>query len=730
MSPSASSPLATDPGDATTAAPGDRDAAREAIRCLLAPDSVAIIGASSDPARIGGRPVRYYRDAGYPGRLYPINPNRQEIQGYTAYPTVDAVPERIDCAVIAVPAAQVPASLAACASKGAKAAIVFSAGFAEIGGDGERLQADLAAIVRHDGIRVLGPNCLGLFNVRARHFPTFSSFPEAGMPQPGRVGLVTQSGAYGTHVLMQAKARRIGVNLWISTGNEADIDVAEMIEALVHDPDTDVIACYLEGVRSAATLFRALDAAHAARKPVILAKVGRSSVGAAAAASHTASLAGSDAVFDAALRPYGVARAETAEQLLDLAYAASRAPLPRGNRLGIVTISGGAGVLMADAAEREGLEVPPMPEPAQRRLLAANPFGAPRNPVDITAQALNDFGLVRDNMAAVLEEGGYDSVVAFFTFWPSSPTNGPKLHAALRAGTTWRGDRPLALVMLAPPEIQAQYEDDGFLVFEEPARAVAALGGTARLAARFAAPRRGAPPALPSSADRLPERPVGEAEAKRLLAGAGIPVLPERLVRSAADAALAAAALGSPVAMKIASPDIAHKTEIGGVMLDIRAPDDAAAAYERIMAAARRNAPAARIEGVLVAPMAGDGIELIVGARHDAVFGPIVMVGLGGIFVEALRDVVLRVGAVDVAEARRMLGELKGHALLSGARGRPAADIEAAARAIALLSVYAVDNAGRFDSIEINPLLVRPAGRGAVALDALIVPPTRGTPRA
>jgi acetate---CoA ligase (ADP-forming) len=700
--------------------------ARDNIAQLLAPQTVAIVGASADPGRIGGRPVHYYRQAQFAGRLYPINPNRTEIQGYRAYASIDELPESIDVAVLAIPAAQVTAALEQCARKGAKAAIVFSAGFAETGGAGVTLQRELAEAAARLGIRVLGPNCLGLFNVRARHFPTFSSFPESGVPLPGRVGLVTQSGAYGTHVLMQARARRVGVNIWASTGNEADIDVAELVEAMARDDDTDVIACYLEGVRNGPAFLRALAAAHAARKPVIIMKVGRSHVGAQAAQSHTASLAGSDATFDAALKPYGVERVRTTEAMLDLAYAAGKAKLPRGNRLGIVTISGGAGVLMADTAEQEGLEVPAMPADVQSRLLASNPLGSPRNPVDVTGQALNDFSLVSEHLAALLEQD-YDCIATFFTSWPGSNVIGPKLRTALREGTRLLGVRPMAVVMLAPPEVQQSYEHDGFLVFEDPSRAIAALAAMARVFARLKAePERRAAP-LPATVELLPDRPLSEAQLKRLLASAGIPVMPERLVRSAEAAGAAATELGCPVAMKIASPDITRKSEIGAVALGVASADEASRTFAHIVAAARTMAPEARIDGVLIAPMAGDGVEIIIGARHDPVFGPVIMAGIGGIFVEVLKDVALRLGAVDAEEARRMLQELKGFPLLAGARGRPAADIDAAARAIAALSSYALANAGRFAAIEINPLLVRPAGRGVVALDALLQLPARTT---
>jgi acetate---CoA ligase (ADP-forming) len=699
---------------------------RDAIAHLLAPRSVAIVGASSDPGRIGGRPVRYYRQARFAGRLYPINPNRDEVQGYRAYPTIDSVPEPIDLAVIAIPAAQVAASIEQCARKGAKAAVVFSAGFAEIGPQGVALQRELLGVASRCGVRLLGPNCLGLFNARIGHFATFSSFPESGLPVPGGVGLVTQSGAYGTHVLMQARARRIGVNVWVSTGNEVDLDVAALIEALANDADTDVIACYLEGVRHAPTLMSALGTAHAARKPVILMKVGRSAVGAEAAASHTASLAGSDAVFDAALRSYGVERVDTTERFLDLTYAASRARLPRGNRLGIITISGGAGVLMADAAEAEGLEVPPLSIAAQRQLLAANPLGSPRNPVDVTGQALNNVDLIRQHVAAIVDDTTYDCVVGFFTAWPTVSALGPKLQAALREGAKGRAERPMALVILAPPDMAQAYEADGFLVFEDPSRAIAALGGMFRLSVRLnAQPRRPTPLRVPL-AGLLPQRPLSEVEAKQLLSQAGVNLLPERLVGSAEAARDAAATLGCPVAMKIVSSGIAHKTDIGAVVLDVASPDAAAVAFGQLIAALGRAAPQARAEGVLVSPMVKDGIEIILAAKNDAIFGPVTMVGIGGIFVEVLKDVVLRVGAVEADEGRQMLKELKGYALLAGTRGRPAADLDAAADTIAAFSAYALANAGRFESIEINPLLVRPRGHGVVALDALIVPALPG----
>jgi acetate---CoA ligase (ADP-forming) len=334
--------------------------------------------------------------------------------------------------------------------------------------------------------------------------------------------------------------------------------------------------------------------------------------------------------------------------------------------------------------------------------------------------------LIRQHVAAIVDDTTYDCVVGFFTAWPSVSRLGPKLQAALREGTKGRAERPMALVILAPPEIAQAYEADGFLVFEDPSRAIAALGGMFRLSVRLDAQPRRSAPARALVAGLLPQRPLSEVEAKQLLSQAGIGVLPERLVGSAEAARDAAATLGCPVAMKIVSSEIAHKTEIGAVVLDVASPDAAAATFVQLIAVLARAAPQAQAEGVLVSPMIKDGVEIILAAKNDAIFGPVTMVGIGGIFVEILKDVVLRVGAVEADEARQMLKELKGYALLTGTRGRPAADLDAVAEAIVAFSAYALANAGRFESMEINPLLVRPRGHGVVALDAWIVPARPG----
>jgi len=463
-------------------------------------------------------------------------------------------------------------------------------------------------------------------------------------------------------------------------------------------------------------LVEALELARDRRTPVIFMKVGRSEVGARAATSHTASLAGEDAIYDAVLRQHGAWRVRSTEEMLDVAYACRPRIYPAGKRLGLVTISGGAGVLMADAAADHGLDVAPMPDDAQAELKAILPFAAPRNPVDVTAQFFNDLSIVPKFTKAMLDRGGYDALIGFWTSVAGSPVLGDPLLEHLTETMKNYRDRLFLQVMLAPEEMRQRYDDAGFPSFEDPTRAVVAMAALMAFGEAFAKGMAEAPD-LPEFAP-LPEGPLGECEAKAVLAAAGLPMVAGRLATSAAEAATAAAEAGAPVAMKIASPGIRHKTEAGGVKLGVAAAD-AAAAYDAIVASARAHAPEARIDGVLVSPMAADGVECILGAKTDPVFGPIVLFGLGGVFTEVLDDVSFRRAPFGEATAREMIGDLKGAALLTGARGRPAADLEALARAISRLSLFAAAHGDAIESVEMNPLRAMPDG--CLALDALIV---------
>lgn len=690
----------------------------ETLSALLDPRTVAVIGASDEAARIGGRPIDYMTRLGFQGRILPVNPKRKVVQGLTAYESVAALPETPDVAIIAVPASAAAQAVEQLAERGTKAAIMFSAGFAEMGGEGVAAQEAMLASARRHGMRLLGPNCLGLFNVRSGFFGTFTTSLERGPPVPGPIGIASQSGAYGMHLFGLARDHRLGLSCVVTTGNEADLNIGHMIGWMAQDPGTEVIAAYAEGIRDAESFLAALELARRNRKPVVMMKVGRSAVGSAAARSHTASIAGDDAVTDAVLAEYGVVRARTTEEMLDIARLATRRVYPAGNSLGVLTISGGAGVLISDAADAIGLPMPEMPEAAQAALREALPFCAPQNPVDCTAQALNDLSLVGRFADALVQDGGYQSILAFFTHAGGAASVAPRLRAELKAVRDAHPDRLFVLSVLADPHLVEQFEADGFTVFEDPSRAVVAIHAMGRFGDAFAAPPRETPVA--GAAVALPATTPSEAEAKRILGRAGIEAAPERACAEVESAVAAAEAIGFPVVLKILSPDILHKSEIGGVLLNVA---DAAAVREGfalLMQRAAKAAPDARIEGVLVAKQLSGGVECILGVHRDPVFGPVAMFGLGGIFVEILKDVSFRRCPFGEAEAERMIRSIKGAPLLLGARGRPPADIPALARMLSRLSVFAHQAGPRLSGIDLNPVFAMPAGQGAFAADAVI----------
>lgn len=686
------------------------------LDALLRPRALAIVGASDDPTRIGGRPLAYLKARGFAGRLMPVNPNRPAVQGLPAFASVADLPETPDAAIVAVPGEAAITAVEALGARGCRAGIVFTAGFAEVGPEGAALQQRLVAAAHRTGMRLVGPNCLGLFNTALGYFPIFSASFENGWPLPGRIGIASQSGAYGTHLFAAARDRGMGTSMLVTTGNEADLGLADFIEWMAGSDEVEVIAAYAEGIRDGARFVAALAAARAARKPVVLMKVGRSAVGEEAARSHTASIAGDDRVMDAVLAEFGVHRAHTTEELLDVAYVAQKRIYPARNTLGVVSISGGAGVLIADAAEAAGLPMPEMPAEAQANLRALVPFASPRNPVDCTAQAFNDMGVVGAFAESMAADGGYASLLAFFTQWGASPSIAPKLRRELKAVLDRHPDRLFVLSILAPTERVREWEADGFLVMEDPSRAVVALAAMGRFGEAFARPPTPAA-ALPPVA--LPAATPNEADAKRLLAAAGAPMLPEEACATAEEAAAAAERIGFPVVAKILSPDILHKSEIGGVILGLADQAAVRAAFATLTGRAARHAPAARIEGVLVAKQAS-GVEMVIGTVHDPVFGPVAMAGLGGVFVEVFRDVAFRRCPVTEEQAAEMLRSLRGFPLLDGARGRPKADVAALGSALAALSRFAAAAGPRLRSAEVNPVIVLPAGQGAFAADALI----------
>lgn len=683
---------------------------------LLAPRSVALIGASDDVTRIGGRPIAAMLKAGYKGRIYPVNPKRGTVQGLKCYASVDDLPEAPDAALIAVPAHMVPDTIDALGRKDCKAATLFSAGFAEVGEEGLAAQTALVALAHSHGIRLLGPNTLGVYNVDIGYYGTFSSSLDTGFPRPGNIGIASQSGAFGAHLGALARDRGLGASVLFTTGNEADITVADAIHWMAQRDGIDVICAYMEAVTDAPALLAALDAARSAGKPVIALKAGRSAVGAQAAASHTASLTGDAVVADAVFRDHGVIMVRDPESMMDIAYAASKKVFPVAHSLGVITVSGGAGIVISDEAEYIGLPMPPMPDAAQARLKALLPYSSPINPLDCTAQALNDPSLLEKFTRAALEEGGYGAVLCFLTYVAGSPAISDAILSAMKPLRAEYPDRIIAFCALGAPDVLARYDAEGILVYNDPCRAVRAIhaicgaSGVAVGTTKMPAPK----------IVQLPDRAPDEAQAKLILTEAGIACAPETRTRSAQDAVAAAEALGYPVVMKILSPDIIHKSDIGAVKLNLLSGDDVQAAFLEIMHAAETHAPDADIAGVLVAKQLSGGVECLMGINRDRTFGPVAVFGLGGIFVELLDDVAVRACPFDEGAARDMILSIRGAPILTGARGQAPADIGALAAMLSRLSMFAAGAGERLLSVDLNPVLAMPQGQGAYALDAVI----------
>ncbi|MGJ7543633.1 acetate--CoA ligase family protein [Variovorax sp. LT1R16] len=696
------------------------------LDALFKPRSIAIFGASDDVTKIGGRPLQFLQKYGYAGSIYPINRKAGLVQSLEAYAALADLPEAPELAVIAVPPAGVLEAVQDCARRGVKAAVILSAGFSELGEEGGRLQLQIGDVARASGMRIVGPNCLGAIGVPDKSIATFSVALEASFPEAGAVGIVSQSGNLGSFTLRLAGERGLGISRMLTTGNECDVDIADAIASLAMDPGTAVILCCMETCRDGAKLRQAMAMAREAGKPLVVLKVGVSEAGSEAAASHTGALAGSDAVFDAVLREGGAIRVPSIEQLLEVGHALSvvgPAGLPTGHRVAVLTASGGFGVLLADAASAQGLALPKLSAGTQQRILSIVPFAAPSNPVDMTAQVSSRPEVLAQVLDAVARDDSCDALI----LQSANAFHVPRLRDVfLGALAQVRKDHPSRLILLcarAPQEVRAQLTEMGFPMVEGIDAACATLAALMRFGARAAA--RAAAPAAAAGIERAPlaaEAFATEASAKGVLAEAGLPV-PLEVIAASRDEALAAGRrLGFPLVLKIVSPDIAHKTEVGGVFVGVRSEAQLAEEYDMLLARVALKAPQARLTGVLVAQMVEGGVELILGSTKDPVFGPMVMVGLGGIFAEILQDVALQPAPVDEAQAIAMLRSLKAFPLLDGARVRPKADVQAAAQAIVALSRFAVRHAQSVSEIDINPLMVLDHGRGAYALDALLVP--------
>lgn len=697
----------------------------ESLEPLFRPRSIAVIGASAAPGKIGGAALRHLGLHGFTGAVYAVNPKGGEMQGVSAYPRIGDIEDVVDMAIIAVPERQALAAIKDCAGKGVRAAVVFTAGFAEVSAEGRQRQEEMGAIAAAAGMRILGPNCLGVANLAEGAVASFSPFFGDAFGKAGSIGLVSQSGAFGGYSAMRALELGLSFSYWVTSGNELDVELSDGLAFLANDGATKVILAYMEGCRNGPKFLAALEAVRRAKKPLIVLKVGRSDVGAAAAASHTAALAGSDEIYDAVFRQYGVYRARSVDEWFDMAYAISVGRLPANNRVALVTASGGVGVYMADESVAAGLDVAPLAPESQAALKALVPFAGTRNPIDITGQVIADVAAFEKAIDIVMDAEDFGAVIEFHAGVGRSSAAGKRLQESWAKIRQRYPERFIAVSGASTPELDQAYEATGCLVFKDPGRAVRAAAALAKIRSGLSGETT-RPTAL-EAGECLPIGPASEVTALRVLQAFGIPTVPFRHVFSADEACRAAAAVGCPAVLKIVSPDITHKSDVGGVMLDLRDGETVAAAFTSVVATVAERVPHARIDGCLIAPMVRGGIETIIGVHRDPVFGPVVMFGLGGVLVEVTRDVAFRLAPFDESEARRMITEIRAHGVFQGVRGARPADVGSLARALSRLSVFAATHAATVEAVDINPFVVLPEGEGSLALDAVIVPRQRTT---
>lgn len=714
------SPAVTQP--ATPPAPGPasgRQTGRHDILArMLRPRSVAVIGASAQFSKVNGRPLKHLLEKGYGGKIYPVNPKYAELGGLPCYPDAASLPEPPDLAVIAVPAKDVPASLRELGAAGGRAAVVFSSGFGELGEVGLAQEHRLRDIAREYGMVLCGPNCLGFINAHENVYATFSQYAD-GPTHSGPIGFVTQSGAFGTAIAALVRERGLGLGYFVNTGNEADASFSELMSVVIEDPRVRVAAGYLEGIRDGEALVALARRCRELGKPLVLAKVGRTASGARAAASHTGSLAVEDALFDAVARQYGVLRARNEEQMLDMLQALAGCGIPAGNGLGIITQSGGAGVMMADRAEEIGLAVPVLQPSTSAALQAVMPaYGSSGNPVDITGQFVAEPELLRESVLILLDDPNVHIAVVWLQLMTAHVDTLVEIFSRIRK----QASKPFIVCWVAaPPGAAERLRQHGIVMFGAGERAVEAAAALTRYGAIQRAHQAGdgAEPAFQPM--RLPygDGPLPTLDAVALLEQAGVPMAPVELAASADQAVQAWRRFGRPVALKIESPDILHKTDVGGVMLNLDGEDAIREAYGELLAACARARPDAAVAGVIVQPMSAGHVELVIGVKRDPVFGAMVMVGCGGILLEVLRDVAFRRAPFSAKEARAMLEELRMRPVLDGVRGRPPVDVDQLCGMLSRLSQWAASVAGQLYELDLNPVLAGPDG--PVGVDCVVV---------
>lgn len=705
-----------------------QDAELKQLDLFFRPSSVAVVGASSVKGKIGYEIVRSLVEGGFKGDIYPVTLRAKEILGLKCYERVSEIPGPVDLAVYALPSRLAPQIIEECGAKGVRNIVIVSGGFKEVGGEYRDLESEVVAIARRYGMRIIGPNCIGVFDGVSRFDTFFQPSERMSRPKAGPLSIISQSGTYGIAFLEAAIDDGIGVSKMVSYGNKADVDEADLIRYLGADESTKVIAIYMEAVGNGRRFLEALREV-SPRKPIVILKTGRTQTGVRAAQSHTGWLAGSYEVAKAAFRQAGVVVADTIEELYDLAKGLALQPLPKGRRVGMVTNGAGLSVVACDLSEPLGYQVGTYTEATRRRLEEALPgYALVRDVIDLTGSATTqDYRL---SMEALLEDEGVDLLMPFFVFQdsPLGEDIVEVLPEMQRYGKPILGGHAGGAYSR---RLANQLHDAGIPLYpsaDRVARVAAAMMDLYEFREsldRRWAEARPTKPEVSARAERLVAvaRSAGrklllEHEGKELVSAYGIPVAESRLARSEAEAVELAEALGGPVVLKVVSPDVLHKSDVGGVKVGLKDGGQVRAAYQAIIQAVRSKVPDARLEGILVQRMAPAGLEVIIGGLKDREFGPVVMFGLGGIFVEAIRDVAFRVAPLTRFEALEMIGEIRGRRVLEGARGAPPVDKEALADILVKLGDLLVDR-GEVVEVDLNPVFAYP--KGAVAADVRVL---------
>lgn len=704
------------------------------LHALFRPQSIAIIGASSNLLKPGGQPLQALLASGYPGAIYPINPRYPELNGLKCYPDLKAIGVPVDLAIIAVPKKNVVNVLRQCVQEEVKTAIIFTSGFAETGEEGLKLQDELVAIARLSGLRFAGPNCLGIVNAPEKVMANF-----AVSHQPERVvkenafAFISQSGGFGTIAYAEAQKQGLGAETLVSTGNEADLDFTTFLRYMVKYTDVKAIGAYLEGVKNGKEFVQAADQALAKGVPLIILKVGKHQVSALAAQSHTGSMVGDDDLYQGFFEQKGIIRVNSVEEMLPLINLFSDQKMPQGKRVGVLSTSGGGSVHLTDLCLDAGLEVIPLSDKTINTLQTILPsFISANNPVDLTSHALVEEGMLKKALEALLNDPDIDLIMIHFSVAGDTTRRIiAQLEEAYKAT-----DKPIMCVSWSHEEQEHLLANEllrqaGIPTSQQAEHGVKALAALATYAEQYRlqqAHQKFSKKIISIMPDENPRqylenigrKQLTELEAKKLLKLYGIPVAQEDIASSPEEALLIADTIGYPVVLKILSPDILHKTEIGGVMLDLQTKEEVQSAYAQIMDNARSLAPEAKIEGILIAEMLPPGREMILGIKNDATFGNSILIGLGGVFVEVLRDFASAIPPLASYEAEALIKRLKGYPILETFRGLGPADTEGILDVLIKLSRMALDLEGIIAELEINPLIIGEAGQGVKAADALI----------